>query len=181
MFGRKAVVLDGVLHQQLQHGRRNEALALPGFGAYLRGDAFAVAHFHQIEVGVEEADFVGYGYQVAIQVGDDVAIDFRQVVQELACKTGLFFNQCQQVVEVVEHEVRIDLQLQRVELRLQCRFLLFHQRHFERLLLVACPDVGLQVEGIGIDARQEGGYHGEGVGSLHVDKLVKKPVFGFTP
>ena len=108
-----------ILHKKLQHGRGKVSFAFFQFEADVRDDPLRRGRTC-IRYKYDSRNFylISDGNQIPVRLVMMYRLHFRQVTQELAGKFGIFLYQFQQVVEVVEHEVRINLQLQRVELRL---------------------------------------------------------------
>ena len=109
---------------------------------------------------------------MALHVLDDVAINLRKVGEELSRQHAILLDQFSQNAEIVEHEMGVDLRFQRIELRLQRHLLLLEQRNFQPPFLVLGVHVGLQIESIGVDARDERGGHAVRVDALHTEQFV---------
>ena len=171
-LGRMAVVLDGVLDQQLQAGGRDAAVGDAHIVLYVDDDGFAVSHLDQVKVGIQKGNLLADGHFVALHVLDDVAINLRKVGEELSRQHAILLDQFSQNAEIVEHEMGVDLRFQRIELRLQRHLLLLEQRNFQPPFLVLGVHVGLQIESIGVDARDERGDHAVRVDALHTEQFV---------
>ena len=145
-LGRMAVVLDGVLDQQLQAGGRDAAVGDAHIVLYVDDDGFAVSHLDQVKVGIQKGNLLADGHFVALHVLDDVAINLRKVGEELSRQHAILLDLFSQNAEIVEHEMGVDLRFQRIELRLQRHLLLLEQRNFQPPFLVLGVHVGKALE-----------------------------------
>ena len=105
-----------ILHKKLQHGRGKVSFAFFQFEADVRDDP---PTWRTIEYKYALKDFISSltGIRFGSRLSDDVCGTLSTVTQNCRPSWYLLY-QFQQVVEIDEHEVRINLQLQRVELRL---------------------------------------------------------------
>ena len=114
------------------------------------GYSTLVTHLHEIQVRVEKGQFVGHRHRVTVVILDNIAVNLRQLVQELHGQAPVLNDKFGQYAEIVEHEMRVNLLFKGVELGL-------HGKYLETLFLILGGDVGVQIMGVGVHTRYEGG------------------------
>ena len=120
-------VLEGVLHEGDEHQRRY--LAVGGGLWHLYVDVHMVGHphAHQLDVVVEEDEFLAQGHFLLGALIEHEAHDFGQFDDGLLGLFGVDVHQRMDVVEGVHQEVGVDLILQILQLLLQVLTLQFGQ------------------------------------------------------
>ena len=94
--------------------------------------------------------FQSFSYTEFTLLLDNIAVNLRQLVQELHGQAPVLNDKFGQYAEIVEHEMWVNLLLQGVELGL-------HGKYLETLFLILGDDVGVQIMGVGVHTRYEGG------------------------
>jgi len=114
---RRDAVADRILDQRLQHEVGHDAVQQVGAGLHRQAQAFAEPRLFDLEVGVQQGQFLGQRMLVAAVVGESGAQEVGHAAEHaVGLAVGLARDQRGDRVQGVEQEVRIDLQAQRAQL-----------------------------------------------------------------
>jgi len=118
MWGGFDAVSDGVFNERLEHEGWNEAGAGARLEVELADETRAEADLLDIEVAVEEAEFILKGRLLAGGLGEGEAQEVGESDEHFLGGSGIFADERDDGVEGVEEKMRLELGLERVEPRL---------------------------------------------------------------
>lgn len=112
------IVLHRILYEYLDGHREDETAVVPQPLVYVEGVMAWMANVEQVAILLDEVDFLGNGHRLLVELVHDVAIDGGELQSKSLGKLWVFADEFGERAQTVEHEVRVELQLQELLLHL---------------------------------------------------------------